>query len=84
MDSPRDFSNTKHGQDEFEYIVDVRAWETFSNQLRAIGINLREGSRKVTFRSSQRLDMRKLKEKGLVWSYTISKVVVGKELVEMG
>ncbi len=62
----------------------MRAWETFSNQLRALGINLREGSRTVSFRSSQRLDMKRLKEKGLVWSYAVSKVMVGKELVETG
>ncbi len=83
METYRD-SKSKDGQDEFEYVVEVKAWETFSNQLRTFGINVREGNRKVTFRSGQRIDLKKMKDKGLVWSYTISKVVVGKELVETG
>lgn len=84
MDTIRDSIQNRNIQDEYEYFVDVRAWETFSNQLRKVGISLREGTRKVTFRSGSRIDLKQMKAKGLVWSYTISKVVVGKELLETG
>jgi hypothetical protein len=77
-------SPTDDGRVDYEYVVNVRAWETFANVMRGYGVNLRQGDRQVTFRSGQRIDMKRMKEKGLVWSYTIAKIVVGKEVVEKG
>jgi hypothetical protein len=68
----------------FEYKVDVRAWETFCNIMRGYGISLREGDRILTFRSEIRVDMKRLKEKGLLWSYSVAKVIMRKEVVETG
>lgn len=69
----------------FEYVADVRAWETVSNLLRGFGIAIHEGNgRKVTFRSERRIDMKGMKEKGLLWSYAVAKVKRVKELVEVG
>jgi hypothetical protein len=69
----------------YEYIADVKAWETFSNILRRNGVALNEGgSRKVTFRSGRRLDMKGMKQKGLLWSYAVAKVKRVKELIEVG
>lgn len=71
--------------DGYEYVADVRAWETVSNSLRGYGIALHEGDgRKVTFRSESRLDMKGMKEKGLLWSYAVAKVKKVKELIEVG
>jgi hypothetical protein len=68
----------------FEYKVDVRAWETFCNIMRGYGVNLHEGDRQVTFRSEIRVDMKRMKEKGLLWSYSVAKLVMRRELVETG
>lgn len=69
----------------YEYIADVRAWETFSNILRGYGVLLHEGAgRKVTFSSESRVDMKTFKEKGLLWSYAVAKVKRVKELIEVG
>jgi hypothetical protein len=70
--------------DGYEYIADVKAWETFRNILRKHGVALREGERRVTFRTIRLLDMKGMKEKGLVWSYAVAKVKRVKELVEVG
>ena len=68
----------------YEYTADVRAWETFRNILRGHGVNLREGDRKVTFTSERRLDMKGMKERGLLWSYAVAKVKRVKLLEEVG
>ena len=70
--------------DEYEYVADVRAWEAFSNMLRKHGVALREGDRRVTFRLEKLLDMKGMKERGLLWSYAIAKVRRVKELLEVG
>ena len=75
---------TKEEDVGFEYKVNVRAWETFRNLMREYGVSLREGDREVTFRSERRIDMKNMKEKGLLWSYAVAKVIMGKELVETG
>ena len=70
--------------DEYEYVADVRAWEAFSNILRKYGVALREGDRRVTFRLEKLLDMKGMKEKGMLWSYAVAKVNRIKELIEVG
>ncbi len=69
----------------YEYAADVKAWETFSNILRVYEVALRdEGGRKVTFRSDKLIDMKGMKEKGVLWSYAVAKVKRVKELLEVG
>jgi hypothetical protein len=75
---------TKDERVDYEYTVHVRAWETFANLIHRYGVRLREGDRHVTFRSENRIDMKGMKEKRLLWSYTVAKVVVEKEVVEKG
>jgi hypothetical protein len=65
-------------------LVDVKARETFSNLMRVYGINLHERDRKATFRSRTRLDMKRMKEKGLIRSYSVARVIVSKEVLERG
>lgn len=69
----------------YEYIADVKARETFWNTLKGLGITPRErDSRKMVFTSEKLLDMKGMKERGLLWSYAIAKVRRVKELVEVG
>jgi hypothetical protein len=69
----------------YEYTVDVTAWETFSNILRRYGVALRDGGgRRVTFSSKQRLDLKGMKEDGLLRSYAVANVKRVKELLEVG
>lgn len=69
----------------YEYAADVKAWETFSNILRGYEVALRdEGGRRVTFRSDKLIDMKGMKENGVLWSYAVAKVKRVKELVEVG
>ncbi len=71
--------------DGYEYVADVRAWETFSNIMRGYGVALRDGAgRKVTFRSDKLIDMKGMKENGVLWSYAAAKVKRVKELLEVG
>ena len=68
----------------YEYTVDVSAWETFSNILRGFGVALHEGEgRRVTFSSKYRLDLKEMKQKGLLRSYAVAKVKRVKELLEV-
>jgi hypothetical protein len=69
----------------YEYIADVKAIETFRNTLRGLGITPRErDGRKVAFTSEKLLDMKGMKERGLLWSYAVAKVKRVKELLEVG
>jgi hypothetical protein len=71
--------------DGYEYIVDVKAKETFRNTLRGMGISAREGDgRKVAFTSERLIDLKAMKERGLLWSYAVAKVKRVKELLEVG
>ncbi len=71
--------------DGYEYVADVRAWETFSNILRGYGVAIREeGGRRVTFRSDKLIDMKRMKEDGVLWSYAVAKAKRVKELLEVG
>ena len=68
----------------YEYTADVKAWETFSNILRRNGVALEGGGRKVTFRATKRIDMKAMKQQGLLRSYAVARVKRVKELVEVG
>jgi hypothetical protein len=71
--------------DGYEYVADVKAKETFMNTLRGYGLRPREqDGRKVMFTSDKLLDMKGMKERGLLWSYAIAKVRRVKELLEVG
>jgi hypothetical protein len=69
----------------YEYNADVIAWETFGNIVRGYGVALHEGGgRKVTFSSKTRLDLKGMKENGVLRSYAVAKVKRVKELLEVG
>jgi hypothetical protein len=68
----------------YEYNADVIAWETFRNIVRGYGVALHEGGgRRVTFSSKIRLDLKGMKEKGVLRSYAVAKVKRVKELLEV-
>ena len=69
---------------EYEYTVDVTAWEAFVNLMRGNGISLPDGNRVMTFRSERRLDLKNLRLKGLLRSYSVARLVTSKEVVETG
>lgn len=78
-------SSSKERDVGFEYTVHVKAWETFRNLMRGYGVSLREGGgTQVTFGSEKRIDMRRMKEKGLLWSYAVAKIRKSKETIETG
>ncbi len=70
---------------EYNYIVHVRAFETFRNLIRQVGVSIPEtaGSH-VSFTSARRLNMKAYKERGLVWSYSVIRVRKVEEVVEEG
>jgi hypothetical protein len=84
MDSIGEPSLANDDRIDYEYSVHVRAWETFANLIRRYGINLREGDRHVTFRFGRRIDMKGMKDRRLLWSYTVAKIIVDKVVVEKG
>ncbi len=67
---------------EFEYSVNIRALETFLNVMRRHGLQVALSGLRGTFTSNERLNMRRLKEIGLISSYEIVKVSKNRELVE--
>lgn len=83
MEAGQESAHLSDDSQEFEYTADVRAWETFRNQLRSLGVTVREGN-PVTFRFSRLLDMRAMKQKGLLRSYKISKIAVIRQVIETG
>jgi hypothetical protein len=68
--------------EEFEYIVDIRALETFVNVMRRHGLAVTLSGPRGTFTSNERLNMKRLKEIGLISSYEIIRVSKNRELVE--
>ena len=74
----------KDEPDEYEYTVDVSAWESFTNMMRGHGVSLPDGNRITTFRSEKRLNMKLLREKGLLRSYSVARLMTRKEVVETG
>lgn len=69
---------------EYRYIVHIRALETLTNLLRREGISIPEGSMHVSFPANTRLNMKALKDMGLIWSYSVIRVRKDEEIVEEG
>lgn len=69
---------------EYQYVVHVRASETFANVMRRLGISVPEDTVHVSFTSPRRLNMKGYKEGGLIWSYSIIRVRWSEEVVEEG
>lgn len=70
---------------EYQYVVHVKAMEALANTLSPLGIMIPQASfPKVTFRASRLLPMKQYKERGLVWSYTITRIRFQEEIVEEG
>jgi hypothetical protein len=81
---PENSSIIEEEPEGYEYSVDVKAWETFRNILRNYGVDLPLRNGRLTFRSERRIDMKGMKEMGLLWSYAVAKVKRVKELDEIG
>lgn len=69
---------------EYQYIVHVRAWETFLNIIRSEGINIPDGSHHVSFTCGKRLNMKAHKQNALIWSYSIIRVTKNEDVIEEG
>ncbi len=69
---------------EYQYVVQVRASETFANVMRRQGIALPEDTVHLSFTSPRRLDMKGYKEGGLIWSCSIIRVLWSEEVIEEG
>jgi hypothetical protein len=68
---------------EYQYVVNVRAIETFVNTMSREGLALPQQSA-ISFRSRRLLNMRKLKERGILWSYSIIRVRTVEDVLEEG
>ena len=71
-------------EDEYAYTVVPAASETFRNLMLREGITTAWDSKRITFTSDKLLNMRRLKERGIIKSYTISKLSRKGETVEEG
>lgn len=69
---------------EYRYDVRLRAIETFVNLMTRQGIVIPDKSHQARFSSRQKLDIKSLKESGIILSYTITKVNAIEEVVEQG
>jgi hypothetical protein len=69
---------------EYQYIVHVRAWETFLNIMRSERIAIPEGSHYVSFTCGKRLNMKAHKQNALIWSYSIIRVTKNEDVIEEG
>jgi hypothetical protein len=68
----------------YDYIVHIRALETFINVMRLQRILIPSGTARVRFSSERRLDMRSMKQTGMIWSYRVIRVRINEELIEEG
>jgi hypothetical protein len=71
-------------EDEYAYTVVPAALETFRNLMLREGIVTVWENKRITFASDKLLNMRRLKEIGIIKSYTISKLSRKRETVEEG
>jgi hypothetical protein len=69
---------------EYRYLVKPRALETFVNLMKHEGIIITDPSATLSFPSPRILDMKSLKERGVLWSYTIIRITKNEELIEIG
>jgi hypothetical protein len=68
---------------QYQYIVNIRAIETFVNLMAREGINL-ERSSNASFTLPRRLNMRVLKERGVLYSYSVIRVRRVEDVIEEG
>ena len=71
-------------KDEYAYTVVPAALETFRNLMFREGIITAWDDKRITFTSEKLLNLRRLKERGIIKSYTISKLSRKGETVEEG
>jgi hypothetical protein len=76
--------NRKLRQDEYEYKVEPLAVETLTNLLRLEGVITIWDGAWIVFTSDRLLNMRRLKELGIIRSYTILRVLQKNEIIEEG
>ncbi len=70
---------------EYRYIVHVRAAETFFNWMERDGTLIPHSqSQHLRFSWPKLLDMKSLKERGLIWSYSVIQVQSVENVVEEG
>lgn len=67
---------------EYEYVVEVRALETFINVMNRQGVRVTLSGQQATFTSEERFNMKRLQEMGLIRSYAIIRVRKGTEVIE--
>jgi hypothetical protein len=80
-----DFSSGKKARmDEYEYRVEASAVETFGNLMRREGIVTAWLNPIIIFTSDKLLNMRRLKERGIIKSYTIVRLTRKDEIIEEG
>jgi hypothetical protein len=73
--------------DEYEYRVEAQALETFTNLMRFQGVSMPWGGPAngiIVFTSDRLLNMRRLKERGIIKSYTIIRLTRRDEVIEEG
>jgi hypothetical protein len=70
--------------EDYEYMVDVKALETFKNALLKQGVHLARVEKRCLFRSARLLDMETLKTKGIIGSYTVVKATTMRKVLEEG
>ncbi len=68
----------------YEYSVEPAAAETVTNLMRREGITVGFDGSMMVFTGDRLLDMRKLKARGVIRSYTITKLVRSYQVVEEG
>jgi hypothetical protein len=71
-------------EDEYAYMVVPAALETFRNLMLREGIITAWDNKRITFTSEKLLNLRRCKERGIIKSYTISKLSRKGETVEEG
>ena len=68
---------------QYQYIVSIRAVETFVNLMAREGINM-ERSSNASFTLPRRLNMRAMKERGVLYSYSVIRVRRVEDVIEEG
>lgn len=82
MDDPPE--NREWKSDEYEYVGQAAAVETFTNLMRDVGIIIAWDGKRFIFTSSRLLNMKRLKASGVISSYTISALNRQREIIEEG
>lgn len=72
----------KERVDEYEYTVQPAAIETFTNLMREQGVIMAWDGKRFVFTSSKLLNMKRLKERGVIRSYTIATLTRSRKVVE--